>query len=586
MQVVIYLLVYLMTSLTSYGATYYVSSSTGNDTNAGTQASPWKTLSRLSTSGLQAGDTVYLRRGDIWYETLNVPASGTGENTRIAFDAYGDGVKPIITAKGLVAGATTAASWTDRGSNVWSMALAHDPRRIWISGVEETKHQTNTTPNETYKWGWVSNVLYVYATQNPASAYTSIEEAGALTGAVNCYLRNYITIRNLDLRGGRSTTVVVTGDYFLLEDCNVGLDAGVHGLLAHAEQIGSASNTVYGIVRNCVFDAGDNEIHTFEYGSPNDGVRLSSGASNWQVYGNEFKNWGHTAVYITATVAGYSSSSNRIYGNSITSQDVDYGRGLAVDGLDGQAQYNHFYRNQICGTMARNQINGDHNYFYLNLVVGVHNPPWATDDKAQGVSLEGYTGWACHDNVIAANLIAETSSPAIAVWGYAGATDKYGNQIYNNVLYNVGADPKNVNFKNRAIFVDTHETVLGNSFENNLIYCAGNETPIYYRDQYGISVATFNANESGGDITSGNVAEKPAFTEKMDGVAAYYYPLAGSSVIDKGTDGIKAISATDYAGVSWGTPDIGPFEYVKKSTESAMAMRRKFFLKFILKSEW
>lgn len=560
MRTKILLIVMCVAAVPSWPAAYYLSASSGADTNNGSQASPWKTLSRLSTAGLQAGDTVYLKRGDTWYETLTVPASGTGETTRITFDAYGTGARPVITAKGLIAGATTAGSWTDRGSNVWSMSLTHDPRRVWLSGTEYPKAQTNNAPTNTYRWGWTSNTLYVYATQNPASAYTSIEEAGALTGAVNCYLRNYITMRNLDLRGGRSTTVVLTGDNFLLEDSDVGRDAGVHGLLAHSEQIGSASTVAYGVVRNCVFDAHDTQVHTFEYGSPNDGIKLSNGSSNWKVYGNTFKNWGHTAVYISATIAGYVCSNNQVYDNYFTCADADYGRAMAVDGLDGLAQYNHFYLNFAYNTRCRNQINGDHNYFYLNIISGVHNPPWAADDKAQGVSLEGYTSFACHDNVIAANLIMNTSSPAIAVWGYDGATNKYGNNIYNNILYNAGAAPVNANFLNRAIFVDTHATVLGNSYENNLIYCQGNATPIYYRDQYGISVATFNSNESGGDITNANLAALPEFAGPPDGNVENYRLLASSPGINSGTEGIKSLSATDYLGVPWKVPDIGPFE--------------------------
>ena len=180
MRTKILMIVMCVAAVPSWPAAYYLSASSGADTNNGSQASPWKTLSRLSTAGLQAGDTVYLRRGDIWYETLTVPASGTGDTTRITFDAYGTGARPVITAKGLIAGATTAGSWTDRGSNVWSMSLTHDPRRVWLSGTEYPKAQTNNAPTNTYRWGWTSNTLYVYATQNPASAYTSMQGSGGI----------------------------------------------------------------------------------------------------------------------------------------------------------------------------------------------------------------------------------------------------------------------------------------------------------------------------------------------------------------------------------------------------------------------
>ena len=41
-------------------ADYYISKSTGNNSNNGTINSPWETLSKLSTAGLQPGDKIYL----------------------------------------------------------------------------------------------------------------------------------------------------------------------------------------------------------------------------------------------------------------------------------------------------------------------------------------------------------------------------------------------------------------------------------------------------------------------------------------------------------------------------------------------
>ncbi|GIR18341.1 MAG: hypothetical protein CM15mP32_5280 [Flavobacteriaceae bacterium] len=43
---------------------YYLSSSTGNDNNNGSQTQPWKTLSKLSNITLGPGDTVYFKKGD------------------------------------------------------------------------------------------------------------------------------------------------------------------------------------------------------------------------------------------------------------------------------------------------------------------------------------------------------------------------------------------------------------------------------------------------------------------------------------------------------------------------------------------
>src|SRR5690554_715435 len=81
-----------------FGETYYVSSSSGDDSNNGTsQSSPWKTLNKVNSFNFQPGDIILLRRGDVWNDILNINNSGT-ENNYILFGAYHSGSKPIISA--------------------------------------------------------------------------------------------------------------------------------------------------------------------------------------------------------------------------------------------------------------------------------------------------------------------------------------------------------------------------------------------------------------------------------------------------------------------------------------------------------
>jgi len=98
-------------------ATYYVSSSTGDDGNQGTQAQPWKTFggagNHVNGGSFAAGDTVLLKRGDVWNESLIPPTSGSS-GSPITFDAYGTGAPPEISGKRDLSG------WTLYSSNVWS----------------------------------------------------------------------------------------------------------------------------------------------------------------------------------------------------------------------------------------------------------------------------------------------------------------------------------------------------------------------------------------------------------------------------------------------------------------------------------
>ena len=85
---------------------YYFSSSTGNDiSGAGTQLSPWASLTKAQTVAT-TGNRLYFKRGDTFTGSIVMQGSGTS-GTRILIDAYGTGAKPIIT------GFSTLSTWTN-----------------------------------------------------------------------------------------------------------------------------------------------------------------------------------------------------------------------------------------------------------------------------------------------------------------------------------------------------------------------------------------------------------------------------------------------------------------------------------------
>ena len=75
----------------------YVDSAGGNDANPGTTpGAAWRTLARVSSAALSAGDRVLLKRGAAWSgETLAITRSGTGANP-IVIGSYGSGPLPVI----------------------------------------------------------------------------------------------------------------------------------------------------------------------------------------------------------------------------------------------------------------------------------------------------------------------------------------------------------------------------------------------------------------------------------------------------------------------------------------------------------
>lgn len=101
------LLFTLVLPFNSIAATYYVDSSFGNDKWSGQQAAPngspatdgpWQSLAKVSSRVLIPGDSVLLKCGGIWNETLTLKNSGTATSP-ITIGAYPNGCtnKPVIT---------------------------------------------------------------------------------------------------------------------------------------------------------------------------------------------------------------------------------------------------------------------------------------------------------------------------------------------------------------------------------------------------------------------------------------------------------------------------------------------------------
>ncbi len=102
---------------------YYFSSSTGDDSRTTAQAqnpaTPWKTISKLNSfsGNLNAGDNIFLQRGDVFYGTISINKSGASNNP-ITVSAYGTGADPLVT------GFSSISSWTNLGGNIWESTSA------------------------------------------------------------------------------------------------------------------------------------------------------------------------------------------------------------------------------------------------------------------------------------------------------------------------------------------------------------------------------------------------------------------------------------------------------------------------------
>jgi len=68
----------------------------------------------------------------------------------------------------------TVTTWTAEGTtNVWQAALTTEPADVKFNGTVGTEKTSIAALTAANYWYWASNILYVYSTSDPDTAYTS-----------------------------------------------------------------------------------------------------------------------------------------------------------------------------------------------------------------------------------------------------------------------------------------------------------------------------------------------------------------------------------------------------------------------------
>lgn len=90
-----------VTTGSAHAATYYVSPD-GSDSNPGTSAAPWKSVSRVNNAALAPGDTVLFAAGATFSDSTLMPSRSGTATAPITFGSYGSGRATISNASGAV----------------------------------------------------------------------------------------------------------------------------------------------------------------------------------------------------------------------------------------------------------------------------------------------------------------------------------------------------------------------------------------------------------------------------------------------------------------------------------------------------
>lgn len=403
---IIYFILFILFPSLIFSQIYYVSSSSGNDSNNGkNENQPFKTIEKINELTLKPKDRILFKKGDIWKgEQLIIKDSGTEDNP-IIFTSYGSGDNPIITLRKSI---PTTWTWVQdtRYTNVWYANVVDQEKfvnRVWLNGVaKETANYPWTWDEEatTTSGNWDNTAgicvehpywhnfddavtggndqFYIYSVGNPYSYYESIEYFGGLLeptyaeSSVFIENANYITLENIDIQAGNNSLQIYNSDYITIKDCNIGKYAGRKGLIAHY-------GSDYGKIINCTFDSDWDITIKFYLADGSKAIELIYGANNWEIYDNVIKDFVLNVYFGTDLVyaPGKTSYNHKFYNNEISAARVNYGKGIELYAYDGLTQpintnveiYNNYIHNIPAVGL---NIVGSYNKIHHNIISDIN----------------------------------------------------------------------------------------------------------------------------------------------------------------------------------------------------------------------
>lgn len=401
---------------------YYVSSTTGDDSRDGlSEATAWKTISKVNSKTFLPGDMILFNRGDEWRESLSVPSSGNA-GAYVIFSAYGSGEKPRIL------GSTQAITWTNQGGNIWkSSTSVSNP---WASEADACElffvhsdgtvswgwHVGNTgSMSKEYDWTWSSNNVYVYAATDPSTRYTSVEVPQRDVG-IDVNTREYVTVDGLDVKyhkfRGVAGNEVVGGTGFTIKNCNIGY-------------VGTKNNTL-----------SDSPV----------GYCLDVVRNNLLVQNNDIHDGGRRIIsYHIYDYSGVTFSGITIEGNILHEGYHGSGFGIAMDGPRSNNTFtNIIIRNNLIYDSPTRNLTTD-----------------GFDPTTQGHIAAGESGAKISNVQVYNNIWMYGTAYGLELYNVTNAT------VYNNTFYNFNPNGSSLGYR---VQLDISHGSTGIVIKNNIFY--------------------------------------------------------------------------------------------------------------------
>lgn len=509
-------------SIQGFSTIYYVNTAADDGGDGTTQEltganCAWNEISDIT--GLSAGDSVLFNKGNTWREQLTVPSSGSS-GSPITFGAYGSGADPIIN------GADLIETWADASppANSWSATCATDPTMVFFNGTLGIEEANEASLNAENEWFWEANVLYVYSTSDPDTAYTDPGiEATKRNYGITATDKSYITIDGLRIENTISHGIYVAcsaGDvtYWIIDNVNI-REVGEGGIYFNA----ASKNTYHLTVQNSTIylwnreDATDNRAIYF-YGNWRTDIIANDNIIEGDIPYGVDTNENNNAIQVE------NGARYTIHGNDITGCD----HGIVLYGTDWDVKYNYIHQT------------GDDSIWIIG---------------------------ADSDGIVAYNLLIDSSDNAIDIYGAVGDAGKF----YNNTCYDSGDGQNTVHFgasgnrygdfrNNIFITGDYHAAVPADAsvtactLDNNLWFGEG-AVFMYHNDGWEFRVVDFAEYQTRFSKGANSLNTDPLMTDPANDD---FTLLMASPCIDKGTD----VGLTeDYQGLKIRhAPDIGAHE--------------------------
>ncbi len=409
---------------------YYIDAVEGNDANDGkTPQTAWKTLAKLNSITINAGNKLLFRTGQKWQGQLEIKNSGTADNP-IEIGSYGEGAKPVLSAVGIVNirdnndnNEVEDNEWVPYNAvggnglgiqfkepvpdsaNTWlAVILDSHPGRVKVNGQELPGAFDSSELGDNFKWSYNRDkdgtVFYWYGNDKPNQIETNIYTAPL-------YIHNnaYINVSNIALEGGYVAGLFINNaNHITIQNITVG-DMSQQGIYVKAEDTisqdikitNSNIDSKYTLDYSMAVPNVEKNGRTTTTRGAAEGVMFWGGVQNSAISGNIIKNWTHTNINFS-TGNEEELANNTISNNTLTAPDIAYGGRI---GIDGKNTHNiEVYGNTINDIKSPIQFNGHDNSFHNNTVENVKTSPLKPAETGFAILLQGYTSPVYNNKVI------------------------------------------------------------------------------------------------------------------------------------------------------------------------------------------